>query len=393
VWLDTSVTPNVKRYYNGTSWGTTPTRIPFVVQTTATTINGVSVPAGVYMDTAFIRDGTITNAKIGNAVIDDAKIANLSAAKITAGTIAADRLDANTITSKVLSVDWAKITNASVTSAQIQDAAITTAKIANTIQSTTFTSTAGWQINKAGTATFNEVALRGAINGGVYTGYAWPAAGPSNTGFHLGPSGLLLGNFNNGKYVQVTADGDFYTPGFNVINGQATFSGLLASTITVTSGQVIGALLKIQPVPIFTSGMAYFIDYGTGYDNGQGPYFFSGDTMGTPWYPVWVGTMPAPETAAHRIAGVVTVKAENLAGGQSRDLVVMTVVNYSRSGIAINGEQISYGTQSNPYNFTVSIGGSTAGTYSTAVPLAILVSGYRADNRVDQVSGLFWGVR
>lgn len=61
---------------------------PFIVVTTTTTINGVSVPVGVYMDAAYIANGTITNAKIGNAEIDDAKIANLSAAKLTAGSIA-----------------------------------------------------------------------------------------------------------------------------------------------------------------------------------------------------------------------------------------------------------------------------------------------------------------
>jgi hypothetical protein len=62
--------------------------VPFVVNTTQQTINGVTVPPGVYMDAAFIKNGTITNAKIGNAAIDDAKIANLSASKITAGSVA-----------------------------------------------------------------------------------------------------------------------------------------------------------------------------------------------------------------------------------------------------------------------------------------------------------------
>lgn len=59
--------------------------IPFIVQTTATTINGVDVPAGVYMRDAFIQNGTITNAKIANLAVDDAKIASLSATKLTAG--------------------------------------------------------------------------------------------------------------------------------------------------------------------------------------------------------------------------------------------------------------------------------------------------------------------
>lgn len=107
--------------------GITPV-VPFVVNTTTQTINGVSVPPGVYMDAAFIKNGTITNAKIGTAAIDsakiadaaigsakiadaaittakigdaqitNAKIANLDAAKITAGTISADRIAANSIT-------------------------------------------------------------------------------------------------------------------------------------------------------------------------------------------------------------------------------------------------------------------------------------------------------
>lgn len=61
--------------------------IPFTVTTTPQTINGVSVPVGVYMNAAYIQNGTITNAKIGNAAIDDAKITSLSAGKITAGSV------------------------------------------------------------------------------------------------------------------------------------------------------------------------------------------------------------------------------------------------------------------------------------------------------------------
>lgn len=191
---------------------------------------------------AAIQDLAVTNAKIANLAIDDAKIASLSAAKITAGTIAADRLDANTITSKVLSVDWAKITNADITSAQIRDAAITTAKIADTIQSTNYTSTAGWQINKAGTATFNDVALRGAINGGTYTGYAWPASG---MGFHLGPNGLLLGNANAGKYLQFdVASGNLYAPQFSIVNGAATFSGNLSAASGSFSGSLTAQVVN-----------------------------------------------------------------------------------------------------------------------------------------------------
>jgi hypothetical protein len=66
---------------------TTAATVPFIVQASATTLNGVAVPAGVYMADAFIKNGSIANAKIGNAAIDNAKIANLSAAKINTGTL------------------------------------------------------------------------------------------------------------------------------------------------------------------------------------------------------------------------------------------------------------------------------------------------------------------
>jgi len=67
----------------------------------------------------------------------------------------------------------------------------------------------------------------GQFTTGAYTGYAWPAAG--NYGTYLGPGGLLIGNANNGKYLQVTQDGNIYAPGLTIENGSATFSGALSA--------------------------------------------------------------------------------------------------------------------------------------------------------------------
>lgn len=160
---------------------------PFIVRTTPTTIGGVSVPVGVYIQDAFIANGTINNAKIANAAIDNAKIANLDAAKITTGLINADRLDASVITAKVLEVASAKITG-QLTANQINGAGLT-------------------------------------ITGGQFTGYAWPSSG---RGFYLGPSGFLLGNANNGTFFQYDqAGGNIYTNGLSIVNGNATFSGNL----------------------------------------------------------------------------------------------------------------------------------------------------------------------
>lgn len=83
---------------------------PFVVQTTDTTVNGVVIPKGVYMDAAYIKNleamiarlGTawIKTAMIADAQIVDAHIANLNAEKITAGQIAADRINGAGLTIK-----------------------------------------------------------------------------------------------------------------------------------------------------------------------------------------------------------------------------------------------------------------------------------------------------
>jgi len=154
------------------------TIIPFIVQATPTTINGVSVPAGVYMNDAYIRNGTITNAKIGNAAIDDAKIASLSADKITAGTIDTARLAIDNVTLdsyydgsigrnrlriRDLGVDTAKITDAAITTAKIGDLAVSTLKIA------------GNAITQPQTYTASDVYVSTAltVSGGgfIYVGY------------------------------------------------------------------------------------------------------------------------------------------------------------------------------------------------------------------------------
>lgn len=66
------------------------TNFPFKVFTTPTTVNGVSIPAGVYIDDAFIHNAQLTNAMIANATITSAKILDLSATKITSGNIQID---------------------------------------------------------------------------------------------------------------------------------------------------------------------------------------------------------------------------------------------------------------------------------------------------------------
>lgn len=77
------------------------------------------------------------------------------------------------------------------------------------------------------------------VMAGAYTGYAWPAAGQQ--GFYLGPNGLLLGNANNGKYVQATADGNLYLPGMKAENGTLTINQAnVINTLNIAGNAVSG---------------------------------------------------------------------------------------------------------------------------------------------------------
>jgi hypothetical protein len=95
------------------------------------------------------------------------------------GTVTADKIVANTITGGLMATSGiitnsaqindalitnAKIEDAAITNAKIEDAAVTNAKISGAIQSTNYASGSdGWQIDKAGSAEFNDVVVRGDI--------------------------------------------------------------------------------------------------------------------------------------------------------------------------------------------------------------------------------------
>lgn len=227
---------------------------PFFHRTTPTTINGVTVPAGTYMKAAYIHDATVTNAKIADLAVDNAKIANLSASKLTAGAVAVGQYIQSTsyiagtqgwringdgtaefanavVRGTVYASSGSFTGNVSANSGSIGGNAID----ASGMQSPNYAPGAsGWRISSDGTARFMSGNI-GAIsinanglNTGGFSGYAWPAAGQN--GFHLGPYGLLIGNANTGKYLQITSDGNVYAPGLTIANGSATFGGSLSAS-------------------------------------------------------------------------------------------------------------------------------------------------------------------
>ena len=179
VQASTSSSPDFLMELLAESYGTN-SEAPFFQLDSATTINGVSVPAGTYIKAAFIHEATITNAMIGDAAVDSAKIADativdgdiasatITGAKIGSATITGANIASATITNANIqdaTISTAKIGDAQITTAKIGDAQITNAKVANVIQSSNYSSgSAGWKINKAGEMEMNNATFRGALD-------------------------------------------------------------------------------------------------------------------------------------------------------------------------------------------------------------------------------------
>jgi hypothetical protein len=139
-----------------------PPIVPFVVNTTTQTVNGVSVPPGVYMDAAFIKNGTIIGAKIADLTVDNAKLISVSAAKLTAGSIAVGQF----------------------------------------IQSTGYVAgTSGWRINGNGSAEFSGVIVRGTIiaTAGSIGGNTIDATGMQSSTYTANVAGWRLNSNGTGQ--------------------------------------------------------------------------------------------------------------------------------------------------------------------------------------------------
>lgn len=282
---------------------------PFTILENATVIDGVTFPAGTYSTQAFIRDAQITNAKIANLAVDNSKIANLSVSKLTAGSITTGefiqstgfvtgssgwringngtaefsaasirgQLTAAQIDTRGLSIrDNAgnvilaagtplstsfisglglfatapQLTSSNV-STYIANGAIGDLQIANTIQSSNFSSTAGWQINKSGTATFNQVALRGTLT-------AICPGGNVEVGNDVGPG---TGHFGV-SLSDTTFDNTFVRRSDGVVFFRLNASGTNSITYDSSSGQLnIRGTLSTSQIAVGTaSGSTTFFD-------------------------------------------------------------------------------------------------------------------------------------
>lgn len=274
-----------------------PTNPVFVVQATPTSINGVAVPAGTYMQAAYIMNGVITNAKIGSLAVDNAKISSVSVTKLIAGSLSVSAyIESASFSSGATGFRIHGDGNAEFNNAVVRGTIFATAgRIGSSIidatgiQSTNYTATTGWRINSNGTVTFSSGVFRGDITGstgtfsgnlhggqfttGSFTGYAWPASG---VGTYLGPYGLLMGRPADNKYIQLTSDGNIYTPGFKIENGVMTLVAanvvntlnVAGNAITVPQSGYTGATVSssgditAQTITVVSTGAPAVITFG-----------------------------------------------------------------------------------------------------------------------------------
>lgn len=200
----------------GVSWQIA-SRVPFAVLTVPTTVNGVSLPAGVYIDAAYVLNGTIKKSQLGDAIIDDAKVIDLSAAKLLAGSLA----------------------------------------VGADISSTGFVAgSTGWRIQGGGAAEFQSGTFRGtifasagSIGGNTIdaTGIQSPGYTVGSTGFRFDTSGLLRAFASSGaRVLDLAATGA--SPVLRVgsalevlANGTATFAGNLSAAGGTFAGDLSAA--------------------------------------------------------------------------------------------------------------------------------------------------------
>lgn len=154
------------------SGGSNPTTklTPFIIRTSTSTEGGVSVPAGVYMDAAYIVNLTAMYARIASLVADSITAASINVSQLVAGSLA----------------------------------------VGAYAQSTGFVSgSAGWRISGNGTAEFSGVVVRGTIiaTAGSIGGNAIDSTGMQSPSYSAGSAGWRVRSDGSAEFNDVVVRG------------------------------------------------------------------------------------------------------------------------------------------------------------------------------------------
>lgn len=192
---------------------------PLVVRTTVTTENGVTIPAGVYIDSAYIVNVSALYGRFGTLVADSISAASINVSQLVAGSLA----------------------------------------VGAYAQSTGFVSgISGWRISGNGNAEFSGIVARGTIiatagsiggNAIDSTGMQSPGYSAGSTGWRLDTTGLVRAFALAGdRVLDMAATGT--APVLKIgsalellANGDAFFGGRLAVGSVSTNGKWTGSVV------------------------------------------------------------------------------------------------------------------------------------------------------
>jgi hypothetical protein len=229
-------------------------RVPFAVQAVPTEINGQPVPAGVYIDAAYVLNATIQNSQIADLAVDDQKITSLNVGKLTAGSLQTDSY----------------------------------------VQSSNYVAGAqGFRISANGQAEFQNAVVRGAVfaESGTFAGSLSAATGSfagslsAATGSFAGSLSAATGSFAGelsaatGSFAgSLSAATGSFAGSLSAATG--SFSGAVsASTLSADSMDVARRnILELGGLTIPSSSISGFFTSG---DKGGGTVFYPAGTVFT----------------------------------------------------------------------------------------------------------------
>lgn len=348
---------------------------PFVVQTTATTVNGVPIPAGVYMDSAYIGNVQAMYGRFGTLIADSLAAGQVNAAHLTLGD----------------------------------------GTIGGNLKSTNFsTGSTGWILRPDGTAEFGFANIRGTltadrINGnnlairdslgnviigaGVALAASYAAAGTLNSAVSIGANGALtgagggavtIGGLGYSGALNATYGADWSSnvvgaSGVNTSINSAASAATSAQTTANNAASSAAARLSKSGADILTGPIslnaASAILVGTLND---GLYLGSGGLVGMR---AGKTTFTLDQAGNARFGGVLTADAINavttinLAGKSISDI---TITNISGSSFSIPFNGVGFGTPRASLGSYVSSGGTVRITVSTSI--AIYCTNMAVDN-------------
>jgi hypothetical protein len=382
--------------------------------------------ANLAVGNAAIANLAVSNAKIADLAVDDAKIANLAVGKLTAGSLSVGQYIRSTNFSSG-SNGWNIDANGSAefgaasirgqfTASQIDSRNLTIKDSAgnvlfgagtnlstsyiNGLGSLATSNSVNWNTQLTNIPSFGGFAYISSITSANISTYIAGAAigeayiaNAAITEAKIASASISAAKIQDGQITNAKI-GSFIqstnyvagSAGWNISkSGSAEFND-----ITVRSGQITGALMQTFKINSY-SGLYVEISYGTPVSTTNGPYYLNG--TGEPLYLVYNSPMPAPATAAHKIAVVANVQA--IAGSSNKDLGVKLLINaFFTGGSGVTAtELIAYNTDSGTFGISTNAAGVSSNSYATQVPCMIFVTGYNAAYTIQTIDGLAWGVR